>query len=411
MAPEKWQQKTLDQVAVGKLTNGAFNDPKMVGKGYRLINVVDLYNPFEIDVTRLKRLDLPEKDFQKYQVSKGDLLFTRSSLKLEGIAQCARFTQECNDVIFDCHIMRLRPNKALVDSNFLYEYCSSYPAKKHFMRFAKTGTMTTIDQAGISTLIVPTPPLPEQKKIAQILSTWDQAITATERLLENSQQRKKGLMQQLLTGKKRLPGFEGEWEEGRLGDLCKFRGGSAFKEIHQGSQSGELPFIKVSDMNLPGNEIYIQSANNWVSQNDAKAMRAKSFPEGSIVFAKVGAALLLNRRRILTRATIIDNNMMAALPEDNASRNFLYQVLLMIDFAKFVQDGAVPSINQSDLSSFKIKFPSLKEQTHIAEILDKSDEEVAQLQKLIDRLKQEKKALMQQLLTGKRRVQVETEAA
>jgi len=291
------------------------------------------------------------------------------------------------------------------DTDYYYYFLESRYV--HIRNMANTGGQENLSAGIVKSIQVPVPPLPEQKKIAQILSTWDQAITATERLFENSQQRKKGLMQQLLTGKKQLPGFDGEWKEGRLSDLCGFRGGSAFKEIHQGVQSGELPFIKVSDMNLAGNEVYIQNANNWVSCGDAKAMRAKAFPKESIVFAKVGAALLLNRRRILVRETIVDNNMMAALPNIETSSEYLYQVLLMIDFAKFVQDGAVPSINQSDISSFKIKHPELEEQKVIARILHTADQETARLQKLLGFIRQEKKALMQQLLTGKRRVQVE----
>jgi len=259
------------------------------------------------------------------------------------------------------------------------------------------------------------PPLPEQKKIVQILSTWDNAISVTEKLLTNSQQQKKALMQQLLTGKKRLLDengvrFSREWIHGQLGDLCVFKGGSAFKEVYQGQSIGELPFIKVSDMNLLGNERNIEYSNNWVSFETAKLMKAKTFPESSIVFAKVGAALLLNRRRILSRPTIIDNNMMAAVPSNAADTEFLYQLLMAIDFARFVQEGAVPSINQGDLSSFKLSYPDVEEQQKIAAVLSAADAEISTLEKKLASLKDEKKALMQQLLTGKRRVTVDADA-
>ncbi len=215
-----------------------------------------------------------------------------------------------------------------------------------------------------------------------------------------------GMLQQLLTGKKRYPGFDGEWNHGYLGDLCTFKGGSAFKEIYQGKTSGELPFIKVSDMNLPKNFKWINEANNWISKEVAKTIKAKTFPIGAIVFAKVGAALLLNRRRILIRETVVDNNMMAAIPKKSCITEFLYQVMLAIDFARFVQEGAVPSVNQTDLARFKINFPTIKEQQKIATVLTNADKEIELLEKQLTDLKQEKKALMQQLLTGKRRVQL-----
>lgn len=282
--------------------------------------------------------------------------------------------------------------------------------KKFAASSRKDPNITREDVCGFEVLL---PPLPEQQKIAKILSTWDKAIATTERLIATSQQQKKALMQQLLTGKKRFVNpetgmvFEGDWEHGFLGNLCVFKGGSAFKEMYQGQTDGDYPFIKVSDMNLPKNGKFILQANNWLSADVAKEIKAKAFEKGAVVFAKVGAALLLNRRRILVQPTIIDNNMMAATPNKKCHTEFLYQLMLMIDFAKLVQDGAVPSINQSDLSRFKITYPVLEEQQKIASVLTAADKEIELLEAKLAQLKEEKKALMQQLLTGKRRVKIE----
>lgn len=194
------------------------------------------------------------------------------------------------------------------------------------------------------------------------------------------------------------------WKNGKLGDLCTFKGGFGFKEIHQGHEKGDLPFIKVSDMNRAGNEVHINSSNNWISHDQKREMRVKTFPPHSIVFAKVGAALLLNRRRILSRDTIIDNNMMAAVSKTTCYYNYLFYILSAIDFGKFVQEGAVPSINQGDLSSFKISYPPLHEQKKIAAILSTWDRAIEGTEKLLANSQQQKKALMQQLLTGKKRL-------
>lgn len=194
------------------------------------------------------------------------------------------------------------------------------------------------------------------------------------------------------------------WKNGKLGDLCTFKGGFGFKEIHQGHEKGDLPFIKVSDMNRAGNEVHINSSNNWISHDQTREMRVKTFPPHSIVFAKVGAALLLNRRRILSRDTIIDNNMMAAVSKTTCYYNYLFYILSAIDFGKFVQEGAVPSINQGDLSSFKISYPPLHEQKKIAAILSTWDRAIEGTEKLLANSQQQKKALMQQLLTGKKRL-------
>ena len=187
------------------------------------------------------------------------------------------------------------------------------------------------------------------------------------------------------------------WNSIILGDVCKFTGGNGFREELQGQKDGDYPFIKVSDMELPGNRKMIVEANNWIDEKTKTREAFKSFPELSVVFAKVGAALLLNRRRILTRPTCIDNNMMAAVPNGIDSM-FLYYVLSDIDFAYLVQSGAVPSINQGQISSIAFGLPK-PEQTKIAEILSTVDRAIEQTEALIAKQQRIKTGLMQDLLT------------
>ncbi|GAB1535321.1 hypothetical protein ADMFC3_09520 [Geovibrio sp. ADMFC3] len=189
------------------------------------------------------------------------------------------------------------------------------------------------------------------------------------------------------------------WREVKLSDVCTLRGGTGFKEEYQGNVSGEFPFIKVSDMNLKGNETYIHTSNNWVSAIDVKSMKGVVFAANTVVFAKVGAALLLNRRRILTRDTLIDNNMMGATPKELIISSFLYLVLLQTDFGKLVQEGAVPSVNQTQLGAILIPLPPLEEQRKIADILGTVDDKLANIDQQITATENLKKGLMQQLFT------------
>lgn len=171
-----------------------------------------------------------------------------------------------------------------------------------------------------------------------------------------------------------------DWPEITLGDVCTFRGGSGFRESHQGHTSGDHPFIKVSDLTINGNEKYITTAQNWVSNAALRELRATLQPQGAVVFAKVGAALKLNRRRILGRPTAIDNNMMAAIPnEQQLDGEFLYYFLLIQDLGRFSQESAVPSVNQGHLSSIEISLPPLPEQRKIAEILRTWDKALEKL--------------------------------
>jgi len=196
-----------------------------------------------------------------------------------------------------------------------------------------------------------------------------------------------------------------DWEEVALGDVCTFRGGNGFKEQFQGQTDGEYPFIKVSDLNLPGNEKHVTTSNNWVSAAVLKTLGANLQPAGAIVFAKVGAALKLNRRRILTRPTAIDNNMMAAIPNpDRIDQDFLYYFMVVQDLGRFCQESAVPSVNQGHLSSIEIGLPSLPEQRGIAAVIRTWDEALDKLQALRAANLRRRIWMRSHLLTGRSRL-------
>ncbi len=411
MVPSNWKLSPLKDLLEGSIKNGFSPNPAESETGYWVLGLGALGEE-GINSSEIKPVS-PEEKVLKNLLEIDDFLVSRSNTP-DKVGRSVRFRGEVDNCSYPDLMMRFRINQNKVDKSFIEQQLKSSKVRAYFKNCAagSSSTMVKINKGILENTPILTPSLLEQKKIAQILSTWDQAITITEQALANSKQQKKALMQQLLTCKKRLLDkngvrFEGEWIHGRLGELCAFKGGSAFKEVYQGQSIGDLPFIKVSDMNLLGNERSIKYSNNWVSFETAKLMKAKPFPKSSIIFAKVGAALLLNRRRILSRPTIIDNNMMAAVPSNAADTEFLYQLLLAIDFARFVQEGAVPSINQGDLSSFKISYPDVEEQQKIATVLSNSDQQISALQQKLDVLKKEKKALMQQLLTGKRRVKID----
>ncbi|MFL1807917.1 restriction endonuclease subunit S [Plesiomonas shigelloides] len=408
MVPNGWNSKPLAQLLEKIIDYRGQSVPKS-SSGIPLITARNVREGY-LDFSNQEYVD--ESKFEEWMTrgipQKGDILFTTEA----PLGKACRYPSEGMYAIGQ-RTVTLRTNKKLDPEFLLYTILSERGQLLIDLR-SSGSTAKGIKSSELKKVKIAYPEsLSEQRKIAKILSTWDKAITTTEQLIAASQQQKKALMQQLLTGKKRLLNpetgkvFEGVWEHGFLGNLCVFKGGSAFKERYQGQTDGDYPFIKVSDMNLPKNGKFIVQANNWLSADVAKEIKAKAFEKGAVVFAKVGAALLLNRRRILVQPTIIDNNMMAAIPNKKCHTEFLYQLMLMIDFAKLVQDGAVPSINQSDLNRFKITYPMLEEQQKIASVLTAADKEIELLETKLAHLKEEKKALMQQLLTGKRRVKVE----
>lgn len=239
--PEGWSIVLLKSLSSNGIMNGIFNNPTKVGRGIPLINVVDLYND-KIDFRNLSLLDVSEDELKRYEAILGDLLFTRSSLKLEGIAQCNIVPVLESKCVFDCHIMRIRPNDQLVVPYYLFSYCNTAMAKMQFMKLSKTTTMTTIDQDGLGQLKVLLPPLAEQEKIAEILGTWDEAIEKLSSLIEQKKLLKKGLMQKLLTGKVRL--FKTSPLAGEVADLSASEGLNNNDNIKISSHRMYQPYIK-----------------------------------------------------------------------------------------------------------------------------------------------------------------------
>ena len=172
-----------------------------------------------------------------------------------------------------------------------------------------------------------------------------------------------------------------EWYPTTLGEICKFTAGSAFKPEHQGWKAGPYPFIKVSDMNLSGNEIFIRHAQNFVSAELKDAMNAKDHPVGATVFAKIGVALQSNRRRLLVQPTIIDNNMMSAAPKaGKVTSRFLYFLLSTIDFNTISNGSALPYLNVSDLQKMNVRIPrDANTQDRIESVLAALDDRITLL--------------------------------
>src|ERR1700730_9649982 len=185
-----------------------------------------------------------------------------------------------------------------------------------------------------------------------------------------------------------------EWAVAALGEICQFRAGFVFKPGLQGQSSGRYPFVKVSDMNLAANAVRIQDANNWVSAHDVRELRARPFPPGTVVFAKIGEALRQNLLRQVVRETIVDNNMMGALPyASRVDPLFFYYVLSQFDFSEIAQGTALPYLTVTALSGLTIEVPPLPEQRAIAQILGALDDKIELTRRVNETLEATARAL------------------
>ena len=186
------------------------------------------------------------------------------------------------------------------------------------------------------------------------------------------------------------------WTTRTLDDIANVVSGVAFPRVHQGSPTGSVPFFKVSDMNATGNERDLCVAANTIDMALLKSLKGKLHPAGTVVFPKVGAALLTNKRRRLLTPSCFDNNVMG-LVATNCHADYLYLLMQTIDFGKYVQPGAVPSINGSTVRGIQVLIPSIPEQRRIAAIVSSVDKAIEKTQTLVGQVKAVKRWLVHEM--------------
>jgi len=195
---------------------------------------------------------------------------------------------------------------------------------------------------------------------------------------------------------------EHSWPLSTLKRVGRFSAGAGFPDAEQGVQDEELPFYKVSDMNADGNAVYMIESANTVNRATAERLGATVFAADTIVFPKVGAALLSNKRRILTRPSCVDNNTMGLTITHGWPKYFHY-LLTCMDFGLLANPGAVPSLNESQVREIRACLPGESEQRAIAKFLDREtqtiDALVAKKQRLVGLLQEKRTALISHAVT------------
>ena len=196
----------------------------------------------------------------------------------------------------------------------------------------------------------------------------------------------------------RFKGFSDAWEQRKLGDIGKARSGVGFPDAEQGGVTG-MPFFKVSDMNLDGNENEMTVANNYVTAEQIANHRWLPITElPAIFFAKVGAAVMLNRKRLCRFPFLLDNNTMAySLSPTKWDADFAKALFGTVDLTSLVQVGALPSYNAGDVESMEIYLPSLLEQEQIGAFFKQLDHLITLHQRKFEKLTNVKKSMLEKM--------------
>jgi len=204
--PQHWEVRRLKYVVRDGLVNGVFKKQDQFGSGVRLINVFDIYrDDFFIDLDSLERVEVEQEEIQRYKVEDGDIFFVRSSLKLEGVATSACAIGVTEPIVFECHIIRARPDVAKAIPKFLISFLNSKLARQRLIALSETVTMTTIDQNNLQSIEVLVPSPDEQSAIVGFLaretSRIQRLIGKVREGIERLKEHRTALISAAVTGK------------------------------------------------------------------------------------------------------------------------------------------------------------------------------------------------------------------
>ena len=393
--PEDWKVLKISDVADVK---GGKRLPKGYSlqekpNGYPYITVSDMYIG-GISTENIKYV--PEEVVDKiknYRISTDDLFISvAGTLGIVG-----KVPESLNNANLTENADKLTNIK--IDKEYLYQVLISDIIQKEIEKEKTTNAQPKLALTRIKNFRIPVPSnRNEIKKIALILSTWDKAIELKEKLIEQKKELKKGLMQKLLTGEVRLPGFDGEWEQVRLGTVIE-------ECMEKTTVNNQYPVLTSSRKGIFLQEEYF--SKQVASENNIgyKVVRKGDFTyrtmsdDGNFVF-----------NQLEEYEVGIVSPAYAVFKATNINPLFLKSILNSYDFKKNilrnVQGGTRLSYKYSDLKNTVVKVPPKEEQSAIAEVIFNIENNLNLLEQELEALKQQKKGLMQLLLTGKVRVQM-----
>lgn len=396
--PSGWEMKRFDEISMIDAKSLKSNTKEDYTFDYVSLSDVDS-DDFKIETTKQVFKSAPSR--ARRIVKQGDVLMSTVRPNLQGFTY---LRSEVRDLIASTGFAVITPTKC--EGEYLYHFLFSESIQKQFYQLLVGSNYPAINSSDVKKLKIPLPPLPEQRAIANILSTWDTAIQTTQALISQKEQEKKWLMQNLLTGKLRLRSasgdkFSGEWKEIHIRDIAK--------EISIKNKSDkQLTVLSCTKYNglVPsleyfGRKIYADDVSTYkIVPINHFAYATNHIEEGSIGYQERFEEALIS-----PMYTVFKTN-------ESVNNTFMYRLLKSHPLVYQYQNRMEGSIDRRGglrwdaFSIIKIKLPSLEEQTAIAQVLQTADKEIELLKTKLEQQKLQKKGLMQVLLTGKKRVKI-----
>jgi type I restriction enzyme S subunit len=401
--PEDWEVKKLGDIAIFLKGRGLAKSELIPFGGEPCIHYGELFTQYPEKITEIISQTITSIPNACRSVS-NDVLMPTSDVTPRGLAKASCL--EIDGVILGGDILVIRSKQGTVDGTFL-SYMIRYE-ENQVLQLVTGSTVYHLYASDMKEFIFSLPTLAEQQAIARVLSDTDALINALDKLIAKKRDIKKAVMQELLTGKTRLPGFSGEWEVKKLGDLGIFLKGSGVKKNE--SLSGDLPCIRYGEIYTKYN-YYIKEIYSYISHEVAST--ATKMEKNDILFAGSGetkeeigkCVAFVHDLEAYAGGDIIILRPYKPYKIDSIFLGYyLNSAPISKQKASKGQGDAVVHISTKALSMIEVKIPSVDEQRSIAQILSDIDSEITALEKRRDKMKALKQGMMQELLTGRIRL-------
>lgn len=376
---EQWQISTVGDefdVQLGKMLDSAKN----VGQPKKYLGNRSVQWG-RVDIATAGTMLLTDADKRRYRVHVGDLLVCEGG----EIGRAAIWRGEAPEMYFQKALHRLRPRRGY-DVRLMQSFFEYWADNGGFADYSTQTSIAHLPREKLVSMPLPLPPPAVQSQIAEALMETDNLIATTERLIAKKEAIKQGMMQQLLTGRTRLPGFTGKWASGHLGDVLTVRHGRSQKDVEV--SSGTVPILAT------GGQI------GWADR--------PLYSKPSVLIGRKGT---IDRPQFESRPFWTVDTLFYTEVAIGADPKFLYYVFQSIDWRSMNEASGVPSLSSSRIEGVEVLVPKLEEQVAIAEVLTDADAEIDALRVRRAKTRAVKQGMMQQLLTDRTRLPAKDEIA
>ena len=393
--PQGWVECEFESVI--DVRDGTHDSPKYYETGYPLVTSKCLKNGnIDLSIASL----ISENDYHKInersKVSIGDVLFAM----IGTIGNPVLIQDEPSFAIKN--VALFRKSNAVIPE-FLKYYLESSNVLSVMQLQSKGSTQKFVGLGYLRKFNFLLPPLNEQKRIVEKIEEEfgkiDEGIEKLKLAQEQIKQYRQSVLKSAFDGKLYKTT---EWEEKNITNICELKSGNTIDKSLE-KENGEIPYVKVGDMNIPDNIEEIITSSRFVNLCDIK--EDSLIPTGAIIFPKRGGAIATNKKRKVIKPIIIDLNTMAIIPKGNILSELLYYFMIKLDLSKISNGGAVPQINHYSFENIKINLPTINEQKQIVKEIEKRFEVADEVERVItenlDKAEQLKQSILKKAFEGR----------